>query len=136
VLTGAPGEWVAAAELVAGGAADPGADRQPLLDAPARRALERRMREVAARVARARDDGDLAAQAAAEEELDALAAHVAAATGLGGRDRAFATSAERARTSVRKAVTRALAEIARRHPAAAAHLEARVTTGTTCRYEP
>lgn len=139
-LTGAPGHWVAAADLVGGagtGARErSGGDPQPLLDQPARRSLERRVRELADHVTRARESGDLTRQAAAEEELDVVAGYLAAATGLGGRDRGFTTGEERARTAVRKAVVRAVVEIARQHPEAAEHLRERVTTGISCRYDP
>ena len=45
------------------------------------------------------------------------AAELARATGLGGRMRSFADASERARTAVRKAITRAIREIAAANPA-------------------
>jgi hypothetical protein len=57
-------------------------------------------------------------------------------TGLGGRSRESGSSAERARVAVRKAIVAALAKVAEAQPELARHLHERVSTGTTCRYEP
>ena len=85
---------------------------QLLLDARARRSLEQRVRELAARVAEARERGDVTVQAGAEEELDGLAVHLAEASAFGGRARTFADGRECARTVVRKAVIRAVDQVA------------------------
>ncbi|MDT0353603.1 ATP-binding protein [Pseudonocardia charpentierae] len=135
VLTASPGRWIGAAELVSDAPTSPSSSHQPLLDAQARRSLEQRVRELAARVAEARERGDATAQAVAEEELDGLAAHLAEASAFGGRPRAFADGGERARTAVRKAVIRAVEEIAAVDDVAGAHLRARVETGSRCRYD-
>jgi hypothetical protein len=116
VLTGSPGEWFTAEYLAYGGAASPPADQQPLLDAPARQAIEARMRALAVVIDRARADSDVAAQNTAESEFDELAEHLSASTGLSHRDRSFTDEAEKARTSVRKATVRAIDEIERIHP--------------------
>jgi hypothetical protein len=69
-----------------------------------------------------------------EEELAGLTQELARATGLGGRVRSFADASERARTAVRKAIKRALAEITGANPALGQHLAARIETGLVCCY--
>ena len=48
--------------------------------------------------------------------------------------RSFADAPERARTAVRKAIKRAIDEIAAANPAIGEHLAQRVETGSTCCY--
>lgn len=134
VLTASPREWVPAGRLAFGQPRRLHAAPAPLLDAAARRDLESRMHELASTVARAREQGDTTAQAVAEEEMDAIAEHLSSATGLTGHGRTFTDEDERARTSVRKAIMRAIQEIETHHPAAAAHLRNHLVTGAQCRY--
>ena len=63
-----------------------------------------------------------------------LAAELAAAVGLGVRDRAAGSAAERARVSITKAVKIALARIRAHSAALAGHLNAIIHTGTVCCY--
>jgi len=72
----------------------------------------------------------------AQAERDFLLAELAAAVGLGGRDRRAASSAERARLNVTKAVKAALSKISDSHPALGHHLTTSITTGTFCAYTP
>jgi hypothetical protein len=138
-LVANPDHDIAAVVLASGGtptgAAGP-ADRQAVLDADAKHAYEQRARELADRIADARDTGDVARQAELEGELDAIARELRTSTGLANRDRFFGNDAERARTAVRKAVVRAIAEIGAGLPAAGEHLRSSITTGTDCRYAP
>jgi len=67
-------------------------------------------------------------------ELEALTRELALASGLGGRSRAFADVPERARTAVRKALKRALEQIAAANPVIGQHLGGRIETGAICRY--
>ncbi len=132
-LTSAPDQWFPAHELAyatapASGTAD------SLLDDQARHALRERMTELADQIARARDDGDLAGQEAAENELDALTDYLRQSSGLGGRSRRFAGDSERARTSVRKALVRAIDEVQRSNADISAHLKDHIVTGATCCY--
>ena len=71
-----------------------------------------------------------------QEELDGLTRELARASGLGGRIRSFADAPERARTSVQKAVKRALDEITAANPTVGRHLARRVETGAVCCYRP
>ena len=72
----------------------------------------------------------------AKHELAELVSHTRAATGLGGRSRRFDDETERARTSVQKAIRRAIANIGRDAPRLADSLRASVHTGYRCWYEP
>ena len=69
-------------------------------------------------------------------ERDALIHELAAATGLGGRDRRLGDQTERARKTVSARVRDALAKIDRVHPELAAHLRQSVHMGTVCSYAP
>ena len=63
-------------------------------------------------------------------------AELAGAVGLSGRDRPAASSAERARVSVTKAIRTAIKRIAEHEPGLAQHLDQAITTGALCRYDP
>ncbi len=69
------------------------------------------------------------------EEREAIADHLAAATGLAGRRRTTGSHDERARVAVRKAIVGALARIAEADPRLGRHLRDRIRTGNECRYE-
>ncbi|MGH8990246.1 MAG: transcriptional regulator, partial [Acidimicrobiia bacterium] len=72
----------------------------------------------------------------AELELEAVAHELAAGVGLGGRDRHAASTAERARVSVRKAISAAVARIRDHDADLGLLLATTVKTGTYCRYTP
>jgi tetratricopeptide (TPR) repeat protein len=129
-----PGRPVPALEL-AGGAAQPGlrSSLQPVLDDRARRAYRRRVEELTTELDRVEDP---ARAARLRRELDALWGELRRVTGMGGRSRDFADSAERARTAVRKAIKRAVDEVTAADPEIGALLRTTVTTGTSCVYTP
>jgi hypothetical protein len=142
VLLSRPGQPVPAAELVAlsGGGRHAraglamGAD--PVLDEQAKRAYRRRLQDLDREVAHAEDQGDPGRVEKARSERDAIAHELAAALGLGGRDRGLGDPAERARKAVTERIRYSMARVARAHPELAAHLEASVTTGSSCAYVP
>jgi tetratricopeptide (TPR) repeat protein len=136
VLLTHPGESIDALALAAGGQPIPEPSRQPLLDDNARRAYARRAREVLAEIESARDNADLGRVELLQPELDALVGELDRSEGRGGRDRGFAGPVERARTSVQKAIKRALDEIDAAEPAIGGALRASVTTGIRCCYAP
>jgi non-specific serine/threonine protein kinase len=70
----------------------------------------------------------------AQAEIDCLVAELAAAVGLGGRDRRAVAIAERARLNVTKAIKAALSKIRTSHPALGHHLATSIKTGTFCVY--
>jgi hypothetical protein len=109
-------------------------DAGPVLDAKAKAVYRRRLddlREERADAERCHDAGR-AARARTEEEF--LARELAAAVGLGGRDRKTGSAAERARLTVTKRIKDALARLATSHPALARHLTTTIKTGHLCAY--
>jgi hypothetical protein len=69
-------------------------------------------------------------------ERDALIRELAAAAGLGGRDRRLGDETERARKTVSARVRDALSKIESVHPELAAHLRGTLRMGTVCTYAP
>ena len=132
-----PGTEITAVELTRGHA-DGGAPESthPVLDGEARQAYRNRVIELEERLEIADLQGDPAGSQAARTELDWLVAELGRATGLGGRVRGFPHDAERARTSVQKAIRRALARISAADAAFGALLADAVTTGSRCVYRP
>ena len=65
-----------------------------------------------------------------------LTGQLAAAVGLGGRDRPAGSAAERARVNITRAIRAALARIRAHSPALAGHLDVTIHTGTFCSYTP
>jgi hypothetical protein len=111
--------------VVEGHAPVPTSRRQRVLDARAVGAL--RTRVAALRQRKALDDEQQA-------ELETLTRELGRALGLGGRARTFADVPERARTAVRKAIKRAIEEIASANPTVGRHLASSVSTGMLCCY--
>ena len=68
--------------------------------------------------------------------MDAIAEQLAAAVGLGGRDRRSSSDAERARSAVTKRIKEAINRIGKVMPALGRHLAARIKTGYFCSYNP
>jgi tetratricopeptide (TPR) repeat protein len=124
-----PNEEIAAVDL--GGAAVL-EGRQELLDSTAVAAYRQRLRDLAS----ARETADPTTAERLHREQETIANELAAALGLGGRLREFATSPERARTAVRKAIKRAVDAITTADPVLGAELRAAVSTGVSCRYSP
>jgi tetratricopeptide (TPR) repeat protein len=110
------------------------ADR--LFDPQAKAAYRRRLHELEEDLEEARSWGDPERAARAEQEMDALTQELLRGAGLGGRDRALPSPAERARVSVTKAIRKAVTMIARQCPALGDHLAASVRTGRYCSYAP
>ncbi len=145
-LIGAPHQPIAAlhlARLEPGGRASAGAHEsllaldsgrsEAVLDASAKRAFRRRLGEIAAALA-SEIDPTRVERLRVEER--AIQAALESATGLGGRDRLLPSDAERARTSVTKALRGAVERIRQVEPFLAAHLDASLRTGAQCVYAP
>jgi DNA-binding response OmpR family regulator len=111
-------------------------DAGTVLDPQARAAYKRRLDELQADVTEAQRWNDLARATTAQAEIEFLTAELAAAVGLGGRDRRVASSTERARLMVTKAIRAALHKLRDNHPALGHHLATSITTGTFCTYTP
>ena len=86
------------------------ADR--LFDPQAKAAYRRRLHELEEDLEEARSWGDPERAARAEQEMDALTQELLRGAGLGGRNRALPSPAERARVSVTKAIRKAVRTIA------------------------
>lgn len=138
-LVAAEGEGLAE---VQGSGADPdlnstlGWDAGVWLDERAKAAYHRRLTEVEEdrEAALATGNSQRAAQAQAEHEF--IMRELARAVGLGGRDRRAASTSERARASVTRAIRHAIARVSEHHPELGRHLERTVRTGTCCAYWP
>ncbi|MFE2302528.1 ATP-binding protein [Streptomyces sp. NPDC059445] len=147
VLLGRPGTPVPAVDLAApGGSAatgDPNSadlhapgDLGEVVDATARAAYRRRLRELEEEAADADAAGDAVRSGRIAAEKDALVGQLSAAYGIGGRVRRAGSPAERARTAVTARVRAAVRRVAAVHPELGRHLETAVRTGTLCVYEP
>jgi hypothetical protein len=112
------------------------AGEQPVLDAEARAAYSARVDDLRAEVQNAERFGDPERASRAGAELEVLAAELGRAVGLRGRDRRLAGPAERARSSVTKAIRSSIRRIAKHDPTLAGHLDGAVRTGTYCVYRP
>ncbi|MFI0960429.1 ATP-binding protein [Streptomyces sp. NPDC021080] len=151
VLLGRPGTPVPAVDLAAsgdtaGGTADgvgtsadglhaPG-DLGEVVDATARAAYRRRLRELEEEAEDADAGGDAVRSRRIAEEKDALVRQLSAAYGIGGRVRRAGSPAERARTAVTARVRAAVRRVTAVHPELGRHLGTSVRTGTLCVYEP
>jgi hypothetical protein len=111
-------------------------DAGAVLDDRAKAAYRKRVVELEEEIAEAESWNDPERVARAKEELQFLARELAAATGLGGRDRRAASAAERARLSSTRAIRAAMARIAEHSPDLGRHLDRTVRTGTFCSYTP
>jgi hypothetical protein len=127
-----PGRSIHVVQLLTGRSPGgrPGADA--VLDADAKAAYRRRLTELDTEM----DDHDPHRAERARLEREALLRELAAATGLGGRDRRLGDTTERARKTVTSRIRDAIARIRRHHPDLAAHLDASVSTGAWCCYAP
>jgi hypothetical protein len=134
-LAAAPGAAAAASsEPGLHNASGTGADE--ILDQQARTAYRQRLTALDEDLAEAEAWHDTERASRLRAEKDFLVRELAAATGLGGRPRRLGAESERARLNVTRAIRAAIAKIRDRAPAAAAHLDRSVRTGTRCSYSP
>jgi hypothetical protein len=119
-------------ELEADGWDDAGA----ILDPQAKKAFRQRLGDLREDLAEAEEWNDSDRAERARAEIDALTKALAEAVGLGGRDRRAASSSERARLNVTRAVRSAMARIVESHPELGRHLDATIRTGIYCAYTP
>lgn len=145
VLLARPGTPVPAVELATpagphrGDAPDglhPEGDTGEILDAAARAAYRRRLRELEGEAEEADAAGDGGWSQRVAVERDALVAQLSAAYGIGGRVRRSGSPAERARTAVTARIHAAVRRVAAAHPELGRHLQTAVRTGTLCVYQP
>src|SRR5262249_29618774 len=108
----------------------------PVLDSTAKALYRRRLAELREDLEEAERHHDVGRAERDRGEIHALTEQLAAAVGLGGRDRPTGSAAERARSRVTHQLRAAIQRIAREHPGLGDHLAARVRTGTFCAYAP
>ncbi|MBV8957203.1 MAG: hypothetical protein JO087_00425 [Actinobacteria bacterium] len=113
-----------------------GGDLGPALDRSARDEYRRRVSDLRDEIEDALAAEDDERAAALQGELFVLLQELSRAFGLGGRDRATGTVAEKARLNVTRAVRAAITKVAEALPEAGAVLDRRVRTGVFCAYEP
>jgi TolB-like protein len=107
-----------------------------VLDKQARLDYRRRIEELQQEIEQAESGNDLARSVPARQELDILIDELMKATGLGGRSRKMAHSAERARTAVTWRIRSAIRKISAAHPRMGQHLSNSIRTGYFCIYSP
>ena len=137
-LLGSAGREVHVLELlgadVAGQLGRTGAD--PVLDERAKAQYRARLAALTEQAESAERAGDAPRAERVEAERSALVRELAAATGLGGRDRRLGDAGERARKTVGARIRDSLTKIDAVHPQLAAHLRGSLHLGTTCVYRP
>lgn len=111
-------------------------DAGEVLDSTARDAYRRRIEQLRAACDEALAVGDLDGAEAHQGEIDQLVAQLAAAFGLGGRERRTSSTVEKARLNVTRALRTAIRRVEEVLPEAGALLDRAVRTGTYCAYEP
>jgi non-specific serine/threonine protein kinase len=108
----------------------------PILDSRAKAEYKRRIDDLRKDTEEAERFNDFYRAARDRSEMDAIAEQLAAAVGLGGRDRRSSSEAERARSAVTKRIKEAINRIADVIPLLGCHLAARIKTGYFCSYNP
>jgi hypothetical protein len=111
-------------------------DAGPILDSRAKAEYKGRIDELRNQLKEAERFNDFYRAAKARSEIDAITEQLAAAFGLGGRDRCFSSEVERARSAVTKRIKETINRIADVIPPLGRHLAARIKTGYFCCYNP
>ncbi len=135
-LTGSPPEPVPAGGVAELDLRRPAGDAGVLLDPKAKHAYRLRLEDLDQEIAEAERFNDPERGARAQAEREAIAHELAAAVGLGGRDRVAASAAERARVNATRAIRKAIGRIEQGDAALGGHLARAVRTGTFCAYDP
>ena len=111
-------------------------DAGPILDAQAKAEYKHRLDDLRRELEEAERFNDPTHAERARDEIDALAEQLAAAVGLGGRNRRSGSEAERARSAVTKRMKSSVKRIREAIPSLGGHLATRVKTGYFCSYNP
>ena len=108
----------------------------PILDGKAKAECKRRLEELRADLDEAERFNDPERAVRVRDEMHSIAAQLASAVGLGGRNRRTGTDAERARSAVTKRVKESINNIGEAIPSLGRHLTGRIKTGYYCSYNP
>jgi len=111
-------------------------DVGPILDAQAKDEYKRRLDDLRRDLEEAERFNDTSRAERTREEMDALTEQLAAAVGLGGRNRPIGSGAERARSAVTKRIKASIKRIGETIPSLGSHLATRIRTGYFCSYSP
>lgn len=111
-------------------------DVGPILDAQAKAEYKRRLDDLRRDLEEAERFNDTSRAERDRGEMDALAEQLAAAVGLGGRNRRIGSGAERARSAVTKRIKSSIKRIGETISSLGTHLAMRVRTGYFCSYAP
>jgi pimeloyl-ACP methyl ester carboxylesterase len=111
-------------------------DAGEMLDAQAKADYKRQTAELREQLEEAHELNQLERVEQLEDEIEALGRELSRAVGLGGRDRRAASSSERARINVTRAIKVAVERIAEHNPVLATLLTKSIRTGTFCSYNP
>lgn len=132
VVDGASAEDFARSGALAGDLGHAG----EMLDEQAKAEYQRRLQELEDELEEAREFRNEELIAKAEEEKEAIAHELRRAIGLAGRDRKAASSTERARVAVTRAIRLALERISKQDRNLGKLLSNTIRTGTVCSYVP
>lgn len=133
-LLAQPGVELHALDLM--GAAIDQRSAGPVIDAAAREAYKQRIVELTGELDYADELADAERSSRLHTERDFLLGQLAAAYGLGGRERPTHAAAERARSAVTARIRDTIGRLESSHPLLGSHLREAVRTGTFCVYDP
>jgi hypothetical protein len=108
----------------------------PVLDVRAKTEYKRRLKELRQDLEEAERFNDPQRKTETQDEMQAIAAHLAYGVGLGDRDRKTSSNAERARSAITKCIKKAIQKIGDAIPSLGCHLATRIKTGYFCSYNP
>jgi tetratricopeptide (TPR) repeat protein len=135
-----PGREFYAGDLIGSMTKAPGnlveGDLGPILDSAGRASFKKHLEELRDELEEAEANNDSGRAEKARAEIEAVGQALSSAIGLGGRYRRAASSSERARLIVTKAIKASLARIEREHPELGRLLADTIRTGTFCCYRP
>jgi AAA ATPase domain len=106
------------------------------LDARAKEQYRHRLEDLREELEQAEAWSDVERASRAREEIELIGSELAAAVGLGGRDRPLASDGERARVRVTRTIHAAIKRIGEQDSELGYELGSTVRTGSFCVYEP
>ena len=133
-LLAAPGRELHVRDLL--GLEGPALGSDPVLDPRAKAAYRKRLHDLDEDIADGDAGGDADRAERSRGEREFLVHELAAAAGLGGRQRRLDDETETARKTVTARIRYTLNRLERVHPALATHLLASLRTGIRCSYLP